>query len=361
MTTIKLYGAMAAAVGRAEWRLAITTPREAIKAIDVNSNGKLGAFLRANEQAKFTVIVDGAKIVPAKPAKEGDLVVPDEFFLQGAFALIEIMPAVEGADSVGIIEAILGVILIIVGIIFIETPAGVPLIIMGAGMLVGAALSLLSPAPKLGAAGNINRSFSHPSTTLGQGDEADPRNNTSYLFSGASNTTTEGGAVPLIYGIMIVGSRLVSMALLPSSINEQITGEARPPQPDDAFFDLPVWARLPATTYALLLKTPRWVRQFTLQARQSAWETLGLPVNYPAGSPTYGRRTPPPYKAVSPQAKLHFLINFCNFFTGAYRGLTKREMLELYWLLDLGTIDNPQRASWKDLAFAIAIFYSPDP
>lgn len=359
LTTIRLHGELAQATGRAEWRVAIKQPREAIAAIDANCNGRLTQYLRQNQDGEFKVLVDGEAIQNTERTQAGAVHVPEAFYLIGNFETIDIMPVPAGSGLADWVSVLLGVVLIIVGIIFIESPAGVPLIVMGAGLLVGGAIGLLSPAPKLGT-GNMNRTFAPQSNTLATRAEDDPRNSTSYLFNGSANTTAEGGPVPIVYGEMVVGSHLVSLALVQGSLQDQLIGESRPPAPSDDFFDLPVWTTIDDDPRGDVLYSARGVNRMTQQQRQAAWDSLGLPELWPAGSPHYGRRQPPAYpqKQVTPAQKRTVLIWFSQFFNGPRKSLSKAELLNIYFLAGITSIADTKHASWKEIALAIAEFYA---
>lgn len=363
MTNVILHGALAEATGRRVWRLNIRQPREAIAAIDANCGGRLGRYLREHQREEFTVKVDDHYIQnPEKPTAER-IVVPDELFIQGEFQTIEIAPVIAGQSAMDWVNGILGVILIIVGVVLIlegDVYSGTSLIILGVGMFAGAAISLLSKAPKLGT-GKASRSFAPPAQTLAQKQEEDPRNNPNYLFSGGSNTTTEGGPVPIIYGDVITGSHLVSLALLPASLNDVRIGEAKPPKPNDEFFDLPVWERIDDHELGDLLISGRHVRNMKTAEKDAAWTEAGMPANYPAGSPIYGKRTPPPFREVRPGERRVILEHLAQFFNGPRKSLSKRELLEIYHLLELTDANPSKTASWKELAEAIALHYSPEP
>ena len=116
-------------------------------------------------------------------------------FKKGDF---HIAPAVIGAKA-GVLQTVLGAVLIVVGVILLYTPLsplGVPLIKLGAALMLSGIAVMLTAVPE----------------TDGAGQEK-PDERRSFLFDGPTNTTEQGGAIPLIYGRMLVGSTIISTSL----------------------------------------------------------------------------------------------------------------------------------------------------
>jgi sulfur carrier protein ThiS len=94
-----------------------------------------------------------------------------------------------GGGNKGWIQIIAGVILIIVGIVLAvgtwgaATPFGIPLIIMGIGLVAGGAIALLMPPPSL------------PKLKSGSGGDSPV-----FSITGSRNTANPYGAVPKVYG-----------------------------------------------------------------------------------------------------------------------------------------------------------------
>lgn len=102
--------------------------------------------------------------------------------------IIRIVPVIAGSKRSGILQTIIGVVLIVVGVFF-QQPWAVQL---GAGLAIGGAIQMLSPQAK------------------GLGTQDSPNNRPSYSFNGPVNTSVQGNPVPLLYGRMIVGSAVIS-------------------------------------------------------------------------------------------------------------------------------------------------------
>jgi predicted phage tail protein len=177
MRVVKLYGELGRRFGR-EFRLDVVTPAEAVRA--------LCAVLRGFEQALrghphgFHVLAGRRDVAERErllePAGEGEP--------------IKIVPATAGSKKGGILQTIIGVALVVVG--FVTGQAW--LVQIGAALALGGVAQMLTPTPK----------------TPGS-DSTDTAQ--SYYFSGPVNTSVQGGAVPVGYGRMIVGSSVISMGL----------------------------------------------------------------------------------------------------------------------------------------------------
>jgi predicted phage tail protein len=104
-----------------------------------------------------------------------------------------------GGGAMGWIQVVLGAILIIVGICLYYTPFGVPLIVAGAGMMLGGIATLLTPVPK------------EPK----QPKADDP----SYTFNGAINRAGTGLTCPVAYGRIWIGCIPISQGIVTEDIN----------------------------------------------------------------------------------------------------------------------------------------------
>ncbi|WP_343054467.1 tail assembly protein [Pararobbsia alpina] len=107
---------------------------------------------------------------------------------------IRIAPVVTGRKA-GLWMTIAGVALAAVGAVsmYFGNPYGGQMMLMGASMAFGGISQMISA--------NATASNGSGNTTQ------------SYYFSGAENTTTQGGPVPLLYGEMVVGSTVISSGI----------------------------------------------------------------------------------------------------------------------------------------------------
>jgi len=172
LVDVRLHGPLAERYGEAH-RFAISSPREAIAALDANFPGFRRDFF---EIGHYGLLVDGdwrdetncPDVANAPIAKE-----------------IDICPIIEGRLHAPIIAAVAYVI-----------GPGIAANIIGSAitlaLLVGASL-LFSPKVKK--------------------TDRDGSKNENYIFSGPDNVTEQGVPVPLVYGRCFVGSVVVSAGL----------------------------------------------------------------------------------------------------------------------------------------------------
>lgn len=177
MKTIRLYGEMGQRFGR-EHQFDVATPAEAVRALCSQIQG-FRAYLHLHGKDYFKVFTGGRNTSEELNAPASDSEV------------IRIAPVVQGAGAVG--RVIVGIVLMVVGY-FTWKPN---LIYMGASMVIGGVIEMLSPQPKMGKGG----------------PEEAPGNRPSYNFNGAVNTTAQGHPVPLAYGKIMVGSAVISAGI----------------------------------------------------------------------------------------------------------------------------------------------------
>lgn len=111
-------------------------------------------------------------------------------FKLGRVKDLHILPVVEGAGAV--VRIVVGVVLVIAGAFF-QMPI---LTSMGASLILGGVVELLTPKPKV----------TGPTEQAGQ--------NPSFIFNGTVNVTEQGGPVPIVYGrVQRAGSVVLSAGL----------------------------------------------------------------------------------------------------------------------------------------------------
>lgn len=115
-----------------------------------------------------------------------------EFSLSGTTE-IRIVPVIAGSKNGGLLQTIVGIVLIVVSPF--TGPAAPAVLSLGIGMALGGVMQMLSPVPK------------SPS----QQEQGATENKPSYLFNGSFNSTQQGLPVPVVYGTMLVGSSVVAI------------------------------------------------------------------------------------------------------------------------------------------------------
>ncbi|QLR75770.1 tail assembly protein [Citrobacter freundii] len=190
MTTIKLSGPLIRLFGREHQRV-ISTPREVFRALSVTLPGfeKYMNTSKARGQT-FAIFVDKKNIT------EDDLDFPS------CGRTIRIVPVIMGSKRAGVLQTILGAVLVVVGVLGsaigqawgggVWGPAAWKI---GAAMMVGGVAQMLSPQP----------------SGLASKQSAD--NRASYAFGGVTNTTAQGNPVPLGYGRRRIGGAIISAGI----------------------------------------------------------------------------------------------------------------------------------------------------
>lgn len=187
--TVRLYGVLGARFGR-EFKLAVNSPREAAHALSMMIPG-FREFMR-DARAKG---MEFAVFLGKQNLRQDQIDDPP------GLDDIRIAPVLVGSKRGGVLQTIVGAVLIVVGAILYATPVGVPLVNLGISLVVGGIVQMLSPQPK----------------GLGAKDSAE--NAPSYSMNGTVNTQAQGNPVPYAFGGhdtkgMFVGSAVISGGIL---------------------------------------------------------------------------------------------------------------------------------------------------
>jgi predicted phage tail protein len=246
MTKVTLHGALADQFG-ANWEFLVDQPREVVAALQSNTRGRFYEYLRrigeeTRDAVRYRVVINGR-----------DHRSLEDLYLVGNVRTVDIIPVMAGADG-GLWQAIIGVVLVVVGVVLLATGVGTalaPYVIMGGvSMLAGGVAQMLAPSPSFNA--SAGRAFQPMVESMG---EEETKNQTSYLFSGASNTTQQGNPVPIIYGEMITGSHLASIGLSTAAID--VEGTEKDGDGGEEWPDAPVWDVIDSQTgRAALVEDP---------------------------------------------------------------------------------------------------------
>ena len=190
LKTIKLYGILAKKFGK-EFHLAVDNTREAMRALCVQVQGFEHFMLHAHEQGlEFAVFQDEQNI--------GET----ELDMNTSAKVIKVVPKVKGAGGNGVLQVILGAILVVVGYFTFgaTSPYGVALIGAGIGTMVGGVAQMLMPQ----------------ADTLQ--DENQDGNKANKGFGSAVTTVAQGNPVPVLYGQREVGGFIASAGQYPEDL-----------------------------------------------------------------------------------------------------------------------------------------------
>lgn len=189
MTRIELGGALGKVFGRTHDRL-IRTTAEAINALSKTICG-FEQYLNTSKNRGLTYAVFKGKRNIGK----------DDLCFPVTGEVIRIIPVVIGSKKAGLLQTVLGAVLVVVGV--------------AVGYLSGGTLSAVGyGAAKLGAAmmlGGVVQMLSPQPSGLASKQSAD--NQASYAFGGITNTAAQGYPVPLLYGRRRIGGAIISAGI----------------------------------------------------------------------------------------------------------------------------------------------------
>ncbi|MFW0766457.1 tail assembly protein [Trabulsiella odontotermitis] len=185
MTRIELGGVLGKTFGRVHYRL-IRTTGEAVNALSKTVDG-FEKYLNSSRMRGLTYAVFKGK----KNIGIDDL----GFAVTGE--VVRIVPVVIGSKKAGLLQTILGAVLVVVSIWMpgLSIAASNLLFSAGAAMTLGGVVQMLSPQPG------------------GLASKQDADNRASYAFGGVTNTTAQGNPVPLLYGKRRIGGAIISAGI----------------------------------------------------------------------------------------------------------------------------------------------------
>ncbi|MEN5032959.1 tail assembly protein [Pseudomonas sp. Ps21-P2] len=181
VTTILLSGSLAQRFGREHRRqLQTGQGRECFKALECTINGFRDEIIRLSKLGmRFAIFRNGKNV-------GGDLLDI------GGTRELRIVPVIAGSKRAGILQTVLGIVLIVVGA-YARSPN---LIATGVAMTAGGVIQMLSPQAS------------------GLKQSASPENLPSYAFGSAKNTVASGNPVPICIGERRWGGAIISASIL---------------------------------------------------------------------------------------------------------------------------------------------------
>ena len=177
--SVRLYGVLGARFGR-EYRLAVASPREAMRALSAQLPGFRRFLETSRERGLVYAVFVGRRNLP-----EGEL------DLGAGGQDIRIAPVMTGSKKAGLFQTVLGAVMI--GLAAFATGGlAVGLMAGGIGMAMGGVVSMLSPQAS------------------GLNTKEAAENTPSYAFGGAVTTVAQGNPVALGYGRRRIGGAVIS-------------------------------------------------------------------------------------------------------------------------------------------------------
>ncbi|HEN3584335.1 TPA: tail assembly protein [Yersinia enterocolitica] len=190
MTEIQLFGQLGKIYGKKHHRL-IRTKHEASRALSATIKG-FHQYMLSSQRRGITYAVFSGK----KNIGKDDLDYP----VTGE--VIKIVPVVIGSKRAGVLQTILGAVLVVVGVLGATIGQawgggawGPALGKVGAAMMLGGVVQMLSPQQG------------------GLASRQSAENTPSYAFGGPVNTVAQGNPIPIGYGERIIGGAIISAGI----------------------------------------------------------------------------------------------------------------------------------------------------
>ncbi|MBK2485043.1 tail assembly protein [Klebsiella pneumoniae] len=187
MTRIELSGILGKTFGKVHHRL-ISTVQEAGIALAATIPGFENFMNNSKEKGLTFAVFKGKKNIGK-----------DDLGFPVGGEVIRIVPVLIGSKKAGLLQTILGAVIIVasaVGSYFVPgNPVSAFGYKMGAAMMLGGVVQMLSPQP----------------AGLARKESAD--NKASYTFGGVTNTASQGYPVPLLYGKRRIGGAIISAGI----------------------------------------------------------------------------------------------------------------------------------------------------
>lgn len=177
LRTIRLYGVLGREFGRTH-EFVVNSPVEAIRVLCSMVKGFEKFLTEAKDKGLTFGVFVGKKNV-TREELDWSLGKDD----------IRIAPVIQGSKRAGLIQTIVGVVLLVASFFY---PVLLPLAV---SMLAGGIAAMLAPQTK------------------GLSAKDDVNNRPSYAFNGPINTSAQGNPIPVLYGELIIGSAVISAGI----------------------------------------------------------------------------------------------------------------------------------------------------
>lgn len=191
MTQIELGGVLGKTFGKTHHRL-ISTVHEATRALAATIPGFEKYMITSDRRGLTYAVFRGKKNIGK-----------DDLGFPVTKDVIRIVPVVIGGKKAGVLQTILGAVLVVVGAVVgvmtswtgVGGVIGSAMVSAGIGMMAGGVIQMLSPQPG------------------GLASKQSADNQASYAFGGVTNTAAQGYPVPLGYGRRRIGGAIISAGI----------------------------------------------------------------------------------------------------------------------------------------------------
>lgn len=189
LTRIELGGILGKTFGRTHKRL-VSTTAEAVRALCCTIDG-FEKFLNTSKARGLTYAV----------FRDGKNIGKDDLEFPLTDGVVRIVPIIIGSKKAGVLQTILGAVLVVVGVVVTglsygwAAPVGGALVSSGVALMAGGVIQMLSPQ------------------AAGLASKQDADNRASYAFGGVTNTAAQGYPVPLLYGKRRIGGAIISAGI----------------------------------------------------------------------------------------------------------------------------------------------------
>jgi len=192
MTQIELGGILGKTFGKMHYRL-ISKTSEATRSLAATLDGFEKFMISSQRRGLTYAVFKGKKNIGL-----------DDFGFPVSGEVIRIVPVVIGSKKAGLLQTILGAVLITAAVL--TGPGGIGAAFAaggftgfaaatGASLVLGGVIQLLSPQPS------------------GIASKQSADNRASYAFGGVTNTAAQGYPVPLLYGKRRIGGAIISAGI----------------------------------------------------------------------------------------------------------------------------------------------------
>lgn len=186
MTRIELGGVLGKTFGKIHHRI-VSTAHEATRALSATVEGFEQFMISSQRRGLTYAVFRGKKNIGI-----------DDLGFPVTGEVIRIVPVVMGSKKAGLLQTILGAVLVVAGAVAtfgFGQAWGVNLMVAGGSMIAGGVIQMLSPQP------------------AGLASKQGADNRASYAFGGVTNTAAQGYPVPLLYGRRRIGGAIISAGI----------------------------------------------------------------------------------------------------------------------------------------------------